>query len=133
MRSIVALLRTTDVASVKRFMSQHCKAITRGRVAEGKVGADLYFDREGASDSAEDMLPSDGPSTDYVQFGGDISGRIAGEKEVRSFFELALTEFGGFAFEEYTRHAWTLDQTRHGHQEEGHAFFDYRGWPEDSE
>jgi len=63
----------------------------------------------------------------------DISGRHPGDEEVRKTVLSLLGAFDGRASDDYTSHAWTLDEIRAGGHVQGHPFFDYRGWHTDYE
>lgn len=58
----------------------------------------------------------------------DISGRHAGDDEVRVLLEATLLAFDGVVNDGFTPHCWTLDEIRKRDQQEGHPFFDYQGW-----
>jgi hypothetical protein len=58
----------------------------------------------------------------------DISGRVPGDVEARQFVEYLLRLFRGAAWDDYTRHCWTLEELLSGAQVSGHRFFDYDGW-----
>jgi hypothetical protein len=45
--------------------------------------------------------------------------------------KLILSSFHGVVFDEWTDHAWTLDEIVGEHLVEGHPFFDREGWSEE--
>jgi hypothetical protein len=61
----------------------------------------------------------------------DVSGRVPGDVEVREFAAWMLTQFRGVAWDDYTRHCWTLSEIQSGTKADGHTFFDYDGWYRD--
>ena len=61
----------------------------------------------------------------------DVSGRHAGDDEVRALLESILLAFDGVADDGYTRHVWTIDEIRQRCLKDGHPFFDYKGWYEE--
>lgn len=62
----------------------------------------------------------------YIQ--ADVSGRIAGEKEVRNLvLGLLATVPGSVADDDMTTHQWTLKEIKNGTLVEGHRFFDQEG------
>ena len=63
-----------------------------------------------------------------VSLGVDVSGRHAGDQQVKEFLSAVLSKFHGIAQDDYTEHCWTLEEILSGHKEEGHTFFDYDGW-----
>jgi len=125
MRSIVVFLRAADLKSVTGFLLRHFKPSTNGWMIDGNV---YVYAGPFPEPAEQDILPPDCSPSDYIEIMADVSGRIPGDEEVREFLELVLTEFGGFVFDDYTGHPWTLEEIRHGHREQGHPFFDYRGW-----
>jgi hypothetical protein len=62
----------------------------------------------------------------------DVSGRHCGDEEVRQFTGALLGAFDGIAQDGYTNHCWTREQVMSGHKVQGHAFFDYNGWHQES-
>lgn len=59
----------------------------------------------------------------------DISGRIDGTAEVRRLAALLLRR-GGVAFDDYSEHAWTLQEIESGTAIEGLRFFGFRTYYE---
>lgn len=59
----------------------------------------------------------------------DISGRIDGTAEVCDLAALLLRR-GGVAFDDYSKHAWTLQEIESGAEIEGLRFFDFRAYYE---
>ncbi|MDQ2087026.1 hypothetical protein RBH29_11365 [Herbivorax sp. ANBcel31] len=58
----------------------------------------------------------------------DISGRHSGTEEVIILLKALLSKFDGVAIDDYTSHAWTLDEIANGYLFKNHLFFDYDGW-----
>ncbi len=67
-----------------------------------------------------------------VSLVADVSGRHSGEAEVLYFVRACLSKFTAVAQDEYTNHAWTLQEIQTGYRHLGHAYFDYLGWPEET-
>jgi hypothetical protein len=57
----------------------------------------------------------------------DVSGRHAGDVEVREFAGGLLGRFPGVAFDDFSNRAWTLAEIEAGLPVEGMTFFDYGG------
>jgi hypothetical protein len=59
----------------------------------------------------------------------DVSGRVAGDAEVRILAKQLLNEFRGFVFDDFLSysHAWTLPEIERGVKFDGLGFFDYQG------
>jgi hypothetical protein len=57
----------------------------------------------------------------------DISGRIDGTDEIHQILALLL-DHGGVAFDDYTEHAWTLQEIQSGALMDGLRFFDFRAY-----
>jgi len=55
----------------------------------------------------------------------DITGRIDGTDEVRGLAALLL-DHGGVAYDDYSSHAWTLQEIEDGFVVDGLRFFDFR-------
>jgi hypothetical protein len=94
-------------------------------------GAVLYVscaaydpDAEISKEHAE-LLAAAGGRTPTVQILADVSGRVPGDAEVLHIVECTLSIYDGFAFDDYTRHAWTLQDIRSKAEFEGLGFFDY--------
>ena len=56
---------------------------------------------------------------------GDVSGRVPGDAEVRTFV-LALLTKGGVAVDDHSSHCWTASEIAEGRESDGLRFFDYR-------
>jgi hypothetical protein len=76
-----------------------------------------------------DILKCTGGIRPTVMVTADVSGRAAGDAEVRYLVEELLTKFEGLAFDDYTglEYGWTLEAIRTGRRVSGLQFFDYRG------
>lgn len=57
----------------------------------------------------------------------DVSGRIDGTNDVHRLLDLLLDR-GGVAFDDYTDHAWTLQEIQSGVLVDGLRFFDFRAY-----
>ncbi|MFL1379742.1 hypothetical protein [Nocardiopsis protaetiae] len=55
----------------------------------------------------------------------DVSGRVDGTAELHRLAALLL-QHGGAAFDDYSRHAWTLREIEDGTLVDGLRFFDFR-------
>ncbi|MEV4431068.1 hypothetical protein ACN9M0_00965 [Streptomyces sp. R-07] len=55
----------------------------------------------------------------------DVSGRIDGTAEIRSFLSHIL-EAGGVAIDDYSEHCWTLEEINTECKVDGLGFFDFR-------
>ena len=55
----------------------------------------------------------------------DVSGRVDGTADVRQLLELLL-DSGGVAFDDYTDHAWSLQEIMAGSTFDGLRFFDFK-------
>jgi hypothetical protein len=62
----------------------------------------------------------------------DVSGRAAGDMEVRHLVEALLSSYRGVTFDDYTSlaHGWTLEEIRRGEKVDGIGFFDGHGYIE---
>jgi hypothetical protein len=65
-----------------------------------------------------------------VEILADVSGRVAGDHEVRHLVESVLTHLEGIAIDDYTfpEHAWQIAEIRADHRVNGLKFFDYQGY-----
>lgn len=62
----------------------------------------------------------------------DVSGRHPGDEQVRAFVLSALCRFEGAAMDDYTQHGWKRTEVESNSLVQGHRFFDYLGWFEES-
>lgn len=134
MRSVFLHLRDVTEQSLDSFFEQFCR---RGRGPRWVVAVDddpyLYVDfypdaqRECETDEWIALTKTLGgePAVNLIV---DVSGRHAGDQQVKEFVSAVLSKFPGVAKDEYTEHCWTLEEVLSGHHEEGHPFFDYNGW-----
>lgn len=78
----------------------------------------------------EDIVRFTEGKTPTVWVHCDVSGRAAGDAEVRHLVETLLSSYQGTAFDDYTSlaHGWTLDEIRRGELVDQIGFFDGPGY-----
>ena len=76
-----------------------------------------------------DTIPGNMPDISLV---AEVSGRHSGVAETLHLVRTCLNKFTGVAQDEYTNHAWTLQEIQTGYRHLGHGFFDYLGWFEET-
>jgi hypothetical protein len=84
------------------------------------------------SEEYEEILKSMNGMIPSVSISVDVSGRIPGDKEIRSLASMVLNRFKGYAFDDYLNydHAWTLKEIEELTLVDGLHFFDYNGYYE---
>jgi hypothetical protein len=141
MRSVWFSLIGPSVSDVERWLHRHGIApieTQHGRhVYPPGENAVLYITCENydwvqkydLQEEYDELLHSIGGGTPTVQVSVDVSGRVAGDDEVRLLVRILLGEFRGFAFDDFLSysHAWTLAEIEGGVLTDGLKFFDYRG------
>ena len=92
------------------------------------------------TDSFDDWEPEDiaalrrvlRPPSKFVQ--ADVSGRIPGDDVVAELWQALLSAVPrAVVTDDYTNHPWTLAELRSGHRVQGHPFFDYEGWYDETQ
>jgi hypothetical protein len=87
-------------------------------------------DPDGSNDYYQSVVVSLGRVPD-VSLLAEVSGRHAGDAEVRTFVKFLLGHFRGVACDEYSVYCWTLADIETDARFDGHPFFDYNGWYEE--
>ena len=78
----------------------------------------------GELDSLRNAVPA--PSL-YLQ--ADVSGRIPGDDEVKALWQGVLDIVPAARVQDdHTEHLWTREELDRGTLVQGHPFFDYKGW-----
>lgn len=134
MRSVEVYLRNTDQNAVTAFLNQTYSS-QKGPPWIHVVNSDacLYidfdhyikFEYEPHEWSA--LVQSLGCEPQVVVT-ANVSGRHAGDEQVRHFIETMLTAFEGVANDSFTSYYWSRDEVLNGRTVQGHRFFDYQGW-----
>jgi hypothetical protein len=131
MRTVLLHLRNTNQADVAQFLqaTYPCQA---GPPWIVEVGGDACLYINFYLDAETEFEPDDfaelcrflagAPS---VSLAADVSGRHAGDEQVRDFVSTVLTRFDGRAQDEWTRHLWRLDEIRARHRVQERQFFDH--------
>lgn len=136
MRSVFAYLRDTTIDEVATFLDRTCPSqIGPPWIWESQGDVSLYIRCESGMAANNDLEDGDSilvalgaPPT--VTVIADVSGRHSGDDEVRGLLSELLRSFRGVACDDYTSHAWALEEVLSGHKVNGHPFFDYQGWHE---
>ena len=134
MRSIHIYLRNTNQADVKIFLTeafplQEAPPWVYGIDGEAYLYIQFnpYSKTEHEPQEWSDLVQNLG-SEPAVILMADVSGRHAGDEQVKQFIQIILTTFEGVAQDDYSLHYWSLDEILSGHKIQGHHFFDYQGW-----
>jgi hypothetical protein len=133
MRSVFVYFKEGSRAEVARFLDAHYTNNGNERwICRDSLYIRFYDDAARECDTEElSMLRLRLGRNDVLAIAVDISGRIDGLAEAKSFCQLLLSRFRGFAMDDYSDHLWTLDEIQSDHRHQGHTFFDYRGWHEE--
>jgi len=134
MRSILLHFRGVTRADVNHLLQKICRP-ANGPEWVFEVEGEPYLYIDFYTDGLREFEPQnwaalvetvgDEPAISLIV---DVSGRHPGDRQLREFASAVLSEFDGFAQDDYTEHCWTLKEIVSGHEEEGHPFFDYLGW-----
>jgi hypothetical protein len=133
MRSVFVFFKEASRAEVSQFLNAHyANHGNEHWICSDGLFIGFYDDVEREFDALElTMLRSQLGKNDVLAISADISGSIDGLIEAKSFCELLLSHFPGFAMDDYSDHPWTLDEIRSDYRHGGHTFFDYLGWYEE--
>jgi hypothetical protein len=131
MREVIVFLKTAAKADVHQFLSELYPSEGSTWVMEGENTGCLYIQFSEKNDFIEPEWNEFIESLSYVPsivVDVRVSGRFAGVQEVKAFLSTILGKFDGHTMDDYTRHAWTLEDALSGRLVEGHPYFDYLGW-----
>jgi hypothetical protein len=133
MRSIFIHICGASKQDVEDFLSKEFSGQSRPWIYPAPPGDNsLYIDlTEPESDDLTEVDTILGKKPD-VSLVADVSGRHSGRTEVLYFVRMCLNKFTGVVQDEYTNHAWTLQEIQSGYRHLGHGFFDYCGWFEEA-
>lgn len=128
MRSVFIYFKEVSRTDIAQFLDDHYT--NQGNehwIFRDSLYIGFYDDAETEASPEElDILRSQLGRSDVLAVVADISGRINGLEEANSFCEQLLSEFNGFAMDDYSDHLWTLDEIRSRHRHQGHMFFEFR-------
>lgn len=125
MRSVIVYLKSANEDDVLDFLQTHfdsAEAPPWYLKSEDNIILTITAYSDFATESSVQNELGYSPAIAVL---AEVSKRHPGDAEIRFFVSSLLNRFEGHAGDEYSNHAWTIEEIESETEFEGHKFFDY--------